>query len=132
MTYRILRNTSQNAVLLVTATNNNIVVLGNSSVSAIGLPSATDDAIVGVSIKQIWFSGDSGAGANGWDIIRNANTVWQTDSTGWQDFAGNGMAISADKTEANVSFTRTGSRGTLMVELQKEYAGGYRPSDSDY
>lgn len=132
MAYRIVRNTRQNAVLLLTATNTNIVVLGNSSVSAIGLPAATDDDITAVSIKQIWSSADSGAAANGWDIARNANTIWSTDSTSWLDFAGNGVYLDVDKTEANVTFTRTGARGTLMVELQKEYAGGGKPSDHDY
>jgi hypothetical protein len=130
MAYRIVRNTAQNAVLIATASNSAIVIAGNNGTSALGLSSVTDN-IVGASIKQIWFSSDSGAGANGWDIIRGANTVWSTDSTGWQDFAGNGCGITLDKA-ATLTLTRTGSRGTIMVELQKEYAAGHRASDSNY
>jgi len=130
MTYRIVKNTSQAAVILATASNSGIVIAGNNSTSAIGLASVTD-TIVGASIKQIWFSSDSGAAANGWDILRGSNTVWQTDSTAWQDFAGNGSPLTLDKA-ATLTLTRTGSRGTIMIELQKEYATGHKPSDSNY
>ena len=122
MVYRILRNTAQNVVLLATASNSAITIAGNNSVSAIGLASVTDN-IAGATIKQIWASADSGAGANGWDVIRGANTVWQTDSTTWLDFAGNGSAIILDRA-ATLTLTRTGSRGTIMIELEKVYDNG--------
>lgn len=130
MTYRIERNTAQNCILLATASNSGIVIAGNNSTSDIGLSSVTD-TIVGASIKQIWFSADSGAAANGWDILRGSNTVWSTDSTGWQDFAGNGGPLELDNT-GTLTLTRTGSRGTIRLELQKIYAGGSKPSDSTY
>lgn len=132
MTYRIVKNTRQKTLMLLTASNSDIVVVGNSSVSEIGLPAATDEDITGVSITQVWSSADSGAGANGWDIIRNANTIWQTDSTSWLDFAGLGASLTVDSTEANITFSRTGSRGTLLVELQKEYAGSWKYDGHDY
>ncbi len=130
MAYRILKNTSQKTLMLFTADNTAIVVVGNNSVSEIGLASVTAN-IEGVSINQVWSSADSGAGANGWDITRGSNTVWQTDSTSWLDFSGLGAALDVDSA-ATLGCERQGSRGTLLLELQKQYAGGHRPSDSTY
>ena len=131
MTYSIVKNTSRNVVLHMSATNTNIILLGNNSVSNVAVTGVTD-AITGCTIKQIWYSADSGAGANGWRITRDAIVAWDTDSSGWIDFAGNGSALNVGRTAANVTFTRTGTHGTLMVEFQKEYAAGGVPSDSDY
>jgi hypothetical protein len=118
MAYRIVRNTRQNALLVLTATNTAIVIVGNNSTSEIGLSTVPDD-IIGCYIKQMWSSADSSA-ANGWTIDRGSNTVWQSDSTTWLDFAGNGTAITLDPA-ATLSLTRTGTFGTCMIELQKIY-----------
>jgi hypothetical protein len=130
MTYRVIRNTKQNALVLAIASNSAIVLVGNNSDSAIGLPAVTAN-IAGVTIKQIWSSADSGAGANGWDVIRAANTIWQTDSTSWLDFAGNGCAIDLDPAET-LTLTRTGARGTIMLELQKYYLNGFETDGTPY
>ena len=124
MSYTIVRNTRQSAQLLFTGTNTSITIPGNSSVSEIGLAAATDFDIEGVSIKQILYSTDSGAGANGWTIRRgnaSGTIVWETDSTGWIDFAATGFDMSANSGE-NLSCALTGTRGSLLIELQKIYA----------
>ncbi len=131
MTYRIVKNTRQNCLILATASNSAIVIAGNNSVSEIADSRITDN-IVGCGIKQVWSSADSGAGANGWDIIRGANTVWQTDSTTWVDFAGNGCELDLDNT-GTLTLTRTGSRGTILLELQKIYEDtGSETGTSEY
>lgn len=131
MAYRIMRNTRNKTLMHFTADNTAIVIVGNSSVSEIGDPNITDETITGATITQIWATSDSGAGANGWDIVRGSNTVWETDSTAWMDFAGLGAAITLDSA-GTLGASRNGSRGTLIIELQKEYAGGWKNSDSDY
>ena len=78
MTYSIVKNTSRNVVLHMSATNTNIVLLGNNSVSNVAVADVTD-AITGCTIKQIWYSADSGAGANGWRITRDTTVAWDTD-----------------------------------------------------
>lgn len=130
MAFRVVRNTRQNALVLFTSTDT-LTIAGNNSVSEIGLSSVTDN-ITGCSIKQAWASSDSGAGASGWTIARGANTVLQMESTAWWDLAGNGCAIDLDSTATLVA-TRTGTFGTLLVELQKEYANtGAEVGTSNY
>jgi len=130
MTYRIVRNTRQNVLILATASNTAIVVSGNNTDSAFGLPSETAN-IAGVHIKQIWSSSDSGAGSSAWTVARGANTVWQMESTAWHDFAGNGCTITLDQ-DATLSLTKTGTIGTIMLELQKIYLNGSEVGSSDY
>ena len=128
MALTVVHNKKHSAVILITGANTTVTVAGNNSVSNIGLSGVTD-TIVGAGIKQIWFSSDSGAGGNGWDILRGSNTVWQTDSTGWQDFAGTGGGLLDVDSTATIVCNRTGSRGTLMLELRKIYTGSVT---SDY
>jgi len=122
MVYRVVKNTRQNVLVLATATNTAINV-----VTAFTLP-AISDTVLGVAIKQVWSSADSSA-ANGWTIDRGANTVWETDSTSWMDFAGNGCPIDLD-IAATLTLTRTGTHGTLLIELQKIYAGTGAETDT--
>jgi hypothetical protein len=75
--------------------------------------------IAGASIKRIWTSADSST-TNGWTVVRGANTVWQSDSTSFLDFAGNGVLLDLDS-DQDLSLTRTGTSGTCMIELQKIY-----------
>lgn len=129
MAIRILRNTRQNAVILATATEANVAIAGNNSVSAIGLSTVTD-TISGAHIKQIWAGSISG-GSGYWTVSRGANTVAMMDSTVWWDLAGNGCAINLDEA-ATLSLTRTGAAGTIMLELQKVYTNGMETRTSNY
>ena len=124
MAYRIVKNTRQNVLILAVENSGDIIIAGNNSVSNVNLSDAAFDneEIVGAHIKSIWSSADSGAATGGWDILRAANTVWQTDSTTFLDFAGSGCPITLDSS-ANLVLTRTGTHGSCLIELQKIYAG---------
>jgi hypothetical protein len=125
MAIRIVDNKRSTVTILATGTET-VIIAGNNSVSNIALAGVTDD-IVGASIKQVWFGSISG-GSGFWEITRGANVVLMVDSTAWFDFAGNGRGLSLDSA-ANVTMTRTGANGTMMMELKKIYAV---PTDSDY
>ena len=125
MAIRIVDNKRSTVTILATGTET-VIIAGNNSVSNIALAGVTDD-IVGASIKQVWFGSISGA-SGFWQITRGANVVLMADSTAWFDFAGNGRGLSLDSA-ANVTMTRTGANGTMMIELKKIYAG---QTDSDY
>ena len=125
MAYRIVKNTRQNILILATATEVAIDVVADFALAGV------TDTILGVAVKQVWSSADSGAGANGWDIDRGANTIFQTDSTSWLDFAGNGCPINLD-IAATLTVTRTGTRGTLLLELQKIYTTGFETLTTTY
>ena len=123
MAYRIVRNTRQNVLILAVENSGDIIISGNTIggdgvVSNVAIADVTD-AIIGAHIKQLWSSADSSA-ANGWDILRGANTIWQTDSSTYLDFAGTGCPITLDSS-ANVVLTCTGSHGSCLIELQKIY-----------
>lgn len=120
MAIRIVRNSRYKTLVHATATEGAITVTGNSSVSAIGDATITDDTIVSVNIRQVWSSADSGAASNGWSVLRGANTVWFSDSTSWLDFAGTGGSLELDST-GTLALTKTGTLGTIMIELQKVY-----------
>lgn len=113
------------AVLHFTANTADIVMVGNSSVSAIAKDNET---VNGVYISQVICGSPSGNGAY-WTIKRGANTVAVVDSTAAIDFAGAGMAISLWPA-ATLSVELTGAEdGFLMIELQKvgseiEYLAG--------
>ena len=125
MAIRIVDNKRSTVTILATGTET-VIIAGNNSVSNIALAGVTDD-IVGASIKQVWFGSISG-GSGFWQVTRGANVVLMADSTAWFDFAGNGRGLSLDSA-ANVTMTRTGASGTMMMELKKIYAV---PIDSDY
>ena len=125
MAIRIVDNKRSTITILATGTET-VIIAGNNSVSNIALTGVTDD-IVGASIKQVWFGSISG-GSGFWEITRGANVVLMADSTAWFDFAGNGRGLGLDSA-ANVTMTRTGANGTMMIELKKIYAG---QTDSDY
>lgn len=102
------------AVLHLTA-NESFVIAGGSGVSNIALPGET---ITGATISQVWYGSPSGQSAY-WTVKRGANTVAVFDSTGYSDFAGNGIALNKD-TGATLSANLVNSTdGFLMIELQK-------------
>ena len=127
MAVRIVRNTRHKVLLHATGSESALTLVGNGSVSDVGDLNITDDTIIGCTIRNVTSSADSRAAANGWTILRGANTVWFSDSTSQMDFSGFGADLSLDPA-ATITLTRTGGNGTILVELQKTYA----ITDSDY
>lgn len=102
------------AVLHMTA-NESFTIAGDSSTSNIASPGET---LTGATITQVWFGSSSGDSAY-WTIKRGANTVAVLDSTGYIDFAGNGVALNKDTGATLVANLVNSTTGFLMVELQK-------------
>jgi hypothetical protein len=102
------------AVLHVTAPTANVVIVGNSTVSAIA---SNNEVISGAFITQAAW----GMQAGGTILIkRGANTVAVYDSTGQHEYAGCGMPIRTDQLAANLTVEFTGtSNGFIIFELQK-------------
>jgi hypothetical protein len=94
--------------------NASLVVSGNSSVA--NTIAISDEVLTGASIAQV-FAGCDGTGYI--RIARGGKTVAIYDSTGYYDYAGNGMSLNVNPT-ANVDVTFIGSANSyLMVEFQK-------------
>jgi hypothetical protein len=102
------------AVLHVTAPTANVVIVGNSTVSAIA---SNNEVISGAFITQAAW----GMQAGGTILIkRGANTVAVYDSTGQHEYAGCGMPIKTHELAANLTVEFTGtSNGFIIFELQK-------------
>lgn len=107
------------AVIHLTA-NAVINVAGNSSVSDIAYG---DETVTGATITQMWYGCGNGAY---WEIKRGSNTVMFTDSTGYLDFAGNGVALNKDITGTLVANLNVSQTGFLIIELTKS------PTNSSY
>jgi len=114
MSYRIVHNRKNLSTTVLFTANTTLTLVGNNSVSAIGIG---DEVITGASITQAWVGSPSGASAY-WTVKRGANTVAVLDSTAYIDYAGNGGAITLDS-DATLVVELTGTTGTLMLELQK-------------
>lgn len=112
---RITANRKNLSTTVLFTGNSTITIAGNSTVSDIA---TGDEVITGASITQIWVGSPSGNGAY-WTIKRGSNTVAVWDSSGYFDYAGNGNALTLDKTGTLVVELTTGP-GTLLIELQKE------------
>jgi hypothetical protein len=99
---------------VVHLTSNAVInVAGISTNSDIALPG---EVITGATITQVWY-GCSNSGH--WELKRGANTVAVVDSTGYMDFAGNGVALNKDvegTLVANLNLTTT---GFVIIELTK-------------
>lgn len=107
------------AVIHLTA-NATINVAGNSSVSDIAVG---DEVVTGATITQVWFGCGNGAY---WEIKRGANSVVFVDSTGYLDFAGNGVALNKDTTATLVANLNLSQTGFVVIELTKS------PTNSTY
>lgn len=104
------KNTS--AVIHVTA-NATITVAGNSTTSNVA---TSNEVLSGATIVQAFCGAGNGAY---WTVKRGSNTVLVLDSTGYYDFAGSGMAITADSGGTIVANLVNGTDGYLMLEVQK-------------
>lgn len=100
------------AVIHLTA-NATINVAGNSSVSDIAYG---DEVVTGAVITQVWYGCGNGAY---WEIKRGANTVMFTDSTGYIDYAGNGITLNKDAGATLVANLNNSSTGFIIIELTK-------------
>lgn len=102
------------AVIHLTA-NATVNLVGNSTTSDIA---TGDEVITGAVITQIWYGSANGGH---WEIKRGSNTAIVVDSTGYMDFAGNGVVLNKDATAntlvANLNTTTT---GFVIVEVTKQ------------
>jgi hypothetical protein len=113
---RISANRKNLSTTVLFTGTGSIVIAGNSTVSDIA---TGDEVITSATITQLWVGSPSG-NSSYWTIARGSNTVAVWDSSGYFDYAGNGNALTLDKS-ANLTVTLTGSgAGTLLIELQKE------------
>lgn len=112
---RITANRKNLSTTILFTGNSTVTIAGNSTTSDIA---TGDEVITGATITQLWVGSPSG-NSSYWTIKRGANTVAIWDSSGYFDYAGNGNALTIDKTGSLVVELTTGP-GTLMIELQKE------------
>lgn len=102
------------AVIHLTA-NATINVVGNSTVSDIAVG---NEVITGATITQIWYGSANGGH---WEIKRGSNTALVVDSTGYMDFAGNGITINKDVDAATlVANLNSTTTGFVVIELTKQ------------
>jgi hypothetical protein len=115
------KNTS--ATIHVSAANTTIQVSGNSTTTNVDSTStclALDDEVLsGVYITQIFY-GIEPSGTPGYAVLKRGSTVVGVyDSTGYKDYAGNGMALTVGQS-ANLSIEFVGTaNGYVLLEVQK-------------
>lgn len=102
------------AVIHLTA-NSTVNVVGNSSVSDIAIG---DEVVGGAYISQIWY-GSSNVSTGYWELKRGANTVGVFSTTGYMDFAGNGVTLNKDVGGTLVANLNSSSAGFVIIELTK-------------
>lgn len=111
-----VENNKKNVSFVVHAdATTTLTIAGNNSVSNVA---TGDEILTGASIKQVWFGSPSGNAAY-WTVKRGANTILVLDSTGWQDFAGNGNMITKDGAGTLVLTLVGAANGSIMIEMQK-------------
>lgn len=108
----IINKKGLSAVIHLTA-NATINISGNSTTSDI---CTGDEVITGATITQIWYGCGNGAY---WEIKRGSNTVFHTDSTGYLDFAGNGVTLNKDVGATLVANLNVSQTGSIVIELTK-------------
>lgn len=100
------------AVVHLTA-NATLTIAGAAGVSDIAVG---DEVITGAYISQIWYGCANGSY---WEIKRGSNTVFHTESTGYLDFTGNGVALNKDVAATLVANLNSSQTGSLIIELIK-------------
>lgn len=100
------------AVIHLTA-NATINVSGNSTTSDIAIG---DEVVGGATITQIWYGCANGGH---WEVKRGSNTAIVVDSTGYMDFAGNGITLNRDITSTLVANLNSATAGFVVIELTK-------------
>lgn len=103
------------AVIHVTSANGSLIISGNSTQSNIAMG---DEVLTGAAITQVFFGIDPSSSGHA-VIKRGSNLVSVYDSTGYVDYAGNGMSLTKDAA-ANLVFEFSSSANAyLLVEVQK-------------
>ena len=115
MTYSILQNKKNLALVIHSSGSNTITIAGNSSTSNVAI---SDEILTGAAIKQVWWGSQPNEGAC-WIVKRGSNTIGVYDSTGWTDYAGNGGMITKDAGATLVLELVGTSNGYIMIDLQK-------------
>lgn len=114
MAVTILSNKKNASVVIhVAAANASLVIAGNNSVSNVAIG---NEVLTGATITQVVYGNDGGA--NHAQILRGANLVATFDSTGYIDYAGNGLALNKDSS-ANLVVNFNGSNSYCIIEMQK-------------
>lgn len=123
MTVTITSNRKNTSATIHFNASNNLIIVGNNSVSNVA---TSDEVLTGAYITQAYW----GCDGNGHiQVLRGANLVAVYDSTGYKDYAGCGMPLSAFPT-ANLTVNFVGSANAyLLVEVQKM---GNLTANSDY
>lgn len=109
----IINKKGLSAVVHVTA-NATLTIAGDDQTSAIA---AAGETLTGATITQAWYGSSNGSY---WEVKRGANTVMVMDSTGYMDFAGNGVALNKDTTGTLVITLNGTGVGFLILELSKQ------------
>jgi hypothetical protein len=112
MAYTILQNKKNLSVVIHADANTTLTIAGNNSTSNVAID---NEILTGAAIKQVWWGAETGF----WKIKRGSNTIGVYDSTGWVDYAGNGIMINKDAGETLVLELNGTANGYVMVELQK-------------
>lgn len=94
--------------------NATLTIAGAAGVSDIALG---DEVLTGATITQAWYGSSNGSY---WEVKRGSNTVMVMDSTGYIDFAGNGVALNKDTTGTLVITLNGTGVGFLILELSKQ------------
>lgn len=108
----IINKKNLSAVVHLTA-NASLTIAGNSTVSNVAI---SDENLTGGTINQIWYGAANGSY---WEIKRGSNTVFIAESTGYIDFAGNGILLNNDSAATLVANLNGSGPGVLVIELQK-------------
>jgi hypothetical protein len=115
MAFKILSNKKNtSAVIHFTPANSTLTIAGNSTVSNVAIE---NEILTGAYITQVFYGND---GAGSIQVLRGTSLVAVYDSTGYVDYAGSGMALTANSTSSlTVNFVGS-ANSYLLLEVQKE------------
>lgn len=118
MAVNVISNKKNASVTLhVASANATLVVAGNTSVSNVAI---SDETLTGATISQIAWGTD---GNGSIQILRGSNVVSVHDTSGYIDYAGNGMALNIyPAANLTVNFVDT-TNAYCIIELQKIGSG---------
>lgn len=120
MAVTISNRKNLSSVIHVSAANTTIVCSGNSSTTNVDSTSTclaiSDEVLTGVNIVQSFWGVDPA----GYAIVKRGTSIVAVyDSTGYKDYAGNGMSLNVGQS-ANLTIEFVGTaNGYVMLEVQK-------------
>lgn len=114
MSYSILSNKKNTSAVIHFSGSNTVIIAGNNSVSNVAI---SDETLTGAYVTQVFYGCD---GSGSIQLKRGSDTIAVYDSTGYIDYAGAGMALTAGNTAANIAVSFVGSANAyLLIEIQK-------------